>query len=90
MASNTDQNLRPDYDQVIQDIVDYVRDYRINRKKQQAAHYCLLDTLVGAPCPAFPGMHQASGPIVEGTVVPHGLVSRLCLVWACDLWISAA
>ena len=30
MPSNTDQNLRPDYDQEIQAIVDYVRDYQLS------------------------------------------------------------
>ncbi|KZY34755.1 2-methylcitrate dehydratase [Alcanivorax sp. HI0083] len=74
MASNTDQNLRPDYDQVIQDIVDYVRDYRIESEEAwQTAHYCLLDTLgCGFLALRFPECTKHLGPIVEGTVVPHG------------------
>ncbi|WP_290518370.1 bifunctional 2-methylcitrate dehydratase/aconitate hydratase [Alcanivorax sp.] len=74
MASNTDQNLRPDYDQVIQDIVDYVRDYRIESEEaRQTAHYCLLDTLgCGLLALRFPECTKHLGPIVEGTVVPHG------------------
>lgn len=74
MASNTDQNLRPDYDQVIQDIVDYVRDYRIESEEAwQTAHYCLLDTLgCGLLALRFPECTKHLGPIVEGTVVPHG------------------
>ena len=74
MASNTDQNLRPDYDQVIQDIVDYVRDYRIESEEAwQTAHYCLLDTLgCGFLALRFPECTKHLGPIVEGTMVPHG------------------
>ncbi len=74
MASNTDQNLRPDYDHVIQDIVDYVRDYRIESEEAwQTAHYCLLDTLgCGFLALRFPECTKHLGPIVEGTVVPHG------------------
>ena len=74
MASNTDQNLRPDYDQVIQDIVDYVRDYRIESEEAwQTAHYCLLDTLgCGLLALRFPECTKHLGPIVEGTMVPHG------------------
>jgi len=74
MASNTDQNLRPDYDQVVQDIVDYVRDYRIESEEAwQTAHYCLLDTLgCGLLALRFPECTKHLGPIVEGTMVPHG------------------
>lgn len=74
MASNADQNLRPDYDQVIQDIVDYVRDYRIESEEAwQTAHYCLLDTLgCGLLALRFPECTKHLGPIVEGTMVPHG------------------
>jgi len=74
MASNADQNLRPDYDQVIQDIVDYVRNYRIESEEAwQTAHYCLLDTLgCGLLALRFPECTKHLGPIVEGTMVPHG------------------
>lgn len=74
MPSNTDQNLRPDYDPEIQAIVDYVRDYQVVAEEAwQTAHYCLLDTLgCGFLALRFPECSKHLGPIVEGTVVPHG------------------
>ena len=32
MSANVDQNTRPDYDQVLQDIADYVLNYRIDSR----------------------------------------------------------
>lgn len=74
MPSNTDQNLRPDYDQEIQAIVDYVRDYQVvSAEAWQTAHICLLDTLgCGLLALRFPECTKHLGPIVQGTIVPHG------------------
>ncbi len=39
-------NIRPEFDREIVDIVDYVMNYEISsRVAYETAHYCLLDTL---------------------------------------------
>ena len=46
MNANVDQNNRPDYDQVLQDIADYVLTYRIDSQAAlDTARNCLMDTL---------------------------------------------
>jgi len=74
MSNNVDQNQRPDYDGVIQDIADYVLNYRIESKEAfDTARNCLMDTLgCGLLALRFPECTKHLGPIVEGTVVPHG------------------
>lgn len=74
MSQNVDQNLRPDYDQVIQDIADYVLSYKIESQEAlDTARNCLMDTLgCGLLALRFPECTKHLGPIVEGTVVPHG------------------
>ena len=42
MSANVDLNQRPDYDAVLQDIADYVLDYRID--STEALDTCLLYT----------------------------------------------
>ncbi len=67
-------NVRPETDQVITDIVDYVLDYPINSELAfQTAHYCLLDTLgCGFEALTYPACTKLLGPVVSGTVVPNG------------------
>ncbi|MDX8000641.1 bifunctional 2-methylcitrate dehydratase/aconitate hydratase [Xenorhabdus sp. Reich] len=67
-------NNRPDYDQVIVDIVDYVMDYIITSPIAYAtAHHCLLDTLgCGLEALEYPACTKLLGPIVPGTTVPNG------------------
>lgn len=74
MSNNVDLNNRPDYDQVIQDIADYVLSYHINSAEAlETARNCLMDTLgCGLLALRFPECTKHLGPIVEGTVVPHG------------------
>ena len=74
MSSNADLNIRPAYDQVIQDIADYVLNYRIDSAEaMNTARYCLMDTLgCGLLALGFPECTKHLGPIVEGTVVPNG------------------
>ncbi|QLF92040.1 2-methylcitrate dehydratase [Pseudomonas sp. ABC1] len=74
MSSNVDLNNRPDYDQVIQDIADYVLDYEIvSREAWDTARNCLIDTLgCGLLALRFPECTKHLGPLVEGTQVPHG------------------
>jgi len=67
-------NLRPDYDRVIQDIADYVLDYRITSDEAfDTARNCLMDTLgCGLLALRFPECTKLLGPIVDGTAVPNG------------------
>lgn len=67
-------NVRPETDQVIVDIVDYVRDKEIsNDQAWRTAHFCLLDTLgCGFEALTYPACTKLLGPIVPGTQVPHG------------------
>lgn len=67
-------NERPDTDQVIVDIVDYVLDYEIKSDLAfQTAHYCLLDTLgCGFEALTYPACTKMLGPVVPGTIVPNG------------------
>ncbi|WP_258087258.1 bifunctional 2-methylcitrate dehydratase/aconitate hydratase [Xenorhabdus bovienii] len=67
-------NNRPDYDQVIVDIVDYVMDYTITSPvAYETAHYCFLDTLgCGLEALEYPACKKLLGPVVPGTVVPNG------------------
>jgi 2-methylcitrate dehydratase len=67
-------NVRPKPDQVLVDIVDYVTKCKITSKEAYAtAHYCLLDTLgCGFEALTYPACAKLMGPIVPGTIVPHG------------------
>jgi len=59
---------------VLVDIVDYVRDYRIDSELAfDTAQQCLLDTLgCGLEALEYPACTRLLGPLVPGTVVPHG------------------
>jgi 2-methylcitrate dehydratase len=74
MSSNVDLNNRPDYDQVLQDIADYVLTYKVESTLAlSTARSCLMDTLgCGMLSLRFPECTKHLGPIVEGTVVPFG------------------
>lgn len=67
-------NERPQPDQVLIDIADYVLNYEIkNDLAWKTAHYCLLDTLgCGLEALTYPACTKLLGPIVKGTVVPNG------------------
>ena len=73
MSANVDHNERPDYDQEIQAIADYVLDYQIDSKEAwDTARHCLMDTLgCGLLALRFPECTKHLGPLVEGTLVPH-------------------
>ncbi len=74
MEVNADDNIRPDYDQVLQDIADYVLGYRIDSAEaMNTARNCLMDTLgCGLLALRFPECTKHLGPMVAGTVVPNG------------------
>lgn len=74
MSANVDLNNRPDYDRVLQDIADYVLRFRaVPGEALDTARNCLMDTLgCGLLALRFPECTKHLGPLVEGTVVPHG------------------
>jgi 2-methylcitrate dehydratase len=67
-------NIGQPYDQVIADIVDYVRDHETSsRLAWDTARHCLLDTLgCGLEALGYPACTKLLGPLVPGTIVPHG------------------
>lgn len=67
-------NVRPQPDPVLVDIVDYVTKYKIkSNEAYETARYCLMDTLgCGFEALEFPACTKMLGPIVPGTIVPHG------------------
>ncbi|MED5411714.1 MAG: bifunctional 2-methylcitrate dehydratase/aconitate hydratase [Pseudomonadota bacterium] len=74
MPQNVDLNTRPHPDQVLIDIAEYVSDYEIDSTDAyDTARNCLMDTLgCGFLALRFPECTKLLGPLVEGTVVPHG------------------
>jgi 2-methylcitrate dehydratase len=67
-------NVRPDPDQVLGDIADYVLAYEIKSDlAYETARNCLIDTLgCGLEALGYPACTKMLGPIVPGTVVPNG------------------
>lgn len=67
-------NVRPQPDRVLVDIVDYVLDFEVDSALAlTTARYCLLDTLgCGLEALSYPACTKLLGPIVPGTIVPHG------------------
>lgn len=67
-------NIRPEPDQVLVDIVDYVTRYQIKSPlAYDTARNCLIDTLgCGLEALSYPACTKLMGPIVPGTVVPNG------------------
>jgi len=74
MGNNADSNARPDYDQVIQVIADYVLNFKVSSEAAlNTARHCLMDTLgCGLLALRFPECTKHLGPIVPGTLVPNG------------------
>lgn len=67
-------NERPDWDEVLVDIVDYVRNYEVDSAlAYETARNCLIDTLgCGLEALEYPACTKLLGPIVPGTIVPNG------------------
>jgi 2-methylcitrate dehydratase len=67
-------NVRPAPDKVIADIADYVDRYQVKSALAfETAHYCLIDSLgCGFEALSYPACTKLLGPIVPGTIVPHG------------------
>lgn len=68
-------NVRPEPDQVLVDIVDYVLGHQqiTSALAYETARHCLIDTLgCGLEALEYPACTKLLGPVVPGTVVPHG------------------
>ncbi|MCX4164117.1 MULTISPECIES: bifunctional 2-methylcitrate dehydratase/aconitate hydratase [Paraburkholderia] len=67
-------NVRPEPDQVLVDIVDYVLGYAVDSALAlETARNCLIDTLgCGLEALSYPACTKLMGPLVPGTIVPHG------------------
>src|ERR1700710_1428634 len=67
-------NVRPEFDQVIVDIVDYVLNYEVTSAlAYETARYCLVDTLgCGLQALDFPACTKLLGPLVPGLTMVNG------------------
>ncbi|WP_246270680.1 bifunctional 2-methylcitrate dehydratase/aconitate hydratase, partial [Paraburkholderia solisilvae] len=67
-------NVRPEPDKVLTDLVDYVLNHKIDSALAlETARNCLIDTLgCGLEALSYPACTKLMGPIVPGTIVPHG------------------
>ena len=70
-----ESTLRPEPDQVLQDIADYVHSYNVKSDLAfETARLCLIDTIgCGLEALRFPECTKLLGPVVEGTIVPNGV-----------------
>ena len=66
--------VRPEPDQVLVDIADYVCDTAIDSDlAYETAHYCLMDTLAcGFQALDYPACTKLLGPVVPGATLPGG------------------
>lgn len=74
MSTQADNNVRPDFDKELIDIIDYVYNTKItNEEAYSTARYCLMDTLgCGFLAMKYPECTKHLGPIVPGTQVTNG------------------
>ena len=75
MSGNVETNVRPNPDEVLVKIADYVLDKNIDSSEAyNTARNCLMDTLgCGLLALTFPDCKNLLGPYVEGTSVPGGV-----------------
>lgn len=73
--NRSDVNVRPEYDPELREIARYVTQYQnISEEAFDTARFCLLDTLgCGILALRFPECRKLLGPVVPGTIVPHGV-----------------
>ncbi|MEL7310064.1 MAG: bifunctional 2-methylcitrate dehydratase/aconitate hydratase [Pseudomonadota bacterium] len=74
MSNRVETNVRPEPDQELVAIADYVANHTIDSElAYSTARHCLMDTLgCGFLALSFPECAKHMGPIVPGTVVPNG------------------
>jgi len=66
---------RPDPDQALVDIADYILNYDVTRSRDamETARYCLMDTLgCGILALNYPACTKLLGPVVPGATMPGG------------------
>ncbi|MFT5351889.1 MAG: 2-methylcitrate dehydratase [Planctomycetota bacterium] len=70
----TRNTKRPEPDQLLQDIADYVINFKAdNEEARRTAAYCLMDTLgCGILALKYPACTKMLGPVVEGAVMANG------------------
>ena len=73
-AADIRSTVRPDWDEVLTGIADYVCDYDIDSELAfETAHYCLLDTLAcGFLALDYPACTKLLGPVIPGASFPGG------------------
>ena len=76
-STHGESTLRPEPDEVLQDIANYVHNYKVESDLAfETARLCLIDTIgCGLEALRFPECTKLLGPVVEGTVVPNGTPS---------------
>ncbi|KAG7098773.1 ATP-binding cassette transporter CGR1 [Marasmius oreades] len=69
-----ESTVRPEADRVLQDIADYIHNYKVESDLAfETARLCLIDTIgCGLEGLRFPECAKLLGPVVEGTIVPNG------------------
>ncbi|KZT08339.1 2-methylcitrate dehydratase [Laetiporus sulphureus 93-53] len=74
MSSHAESAVRPEPDKVLQDIADYVHNYKIESDLAfETARLCLIDTIgCGLEGLRFEECARLMGPVVDGTIVPNG------------------
>lgn len=74
MSNTADLNNRPDFDQELISIANYVSDYKVTSElAYDTAYYCLMDSIACAvQALDFPECTKHLGPYVAGTIVPNG------------------
>lgn len=74
-SANVDLNNRPDPDQELVDMAEYVVNYEgASDEAYETAKYCLMDSLACAILALkYPSCTKMLGPVVEGTKTPFGV-----------------
>ena len=75
MSSNVETNVRPNPDELLIKISEYVHDCDISSQEAlRTAKYCLMDTIgCGLLALTFAECKSLLGPHIEGTEVPNGV-----------------
>lgn len=79
-----ESTLRPEPDKVLQDIADYIHNYKIDSPLAfETARLCLIDTIgCGLEGLRFPECTKLLGPVVEGTIVPNGMQTLGLIIYS--------
>ncbi|MEM7027366.1 MAG: bifunctional 2-methylcitrate dehydratase/aconitate hydratase [Pseudomonadota bacterium] len=74
MSIGIKDTKRPEPDQLLVDIANYVVDYNIESEEAlSTAHYCLMDTLgCGLLALNYPACNRMMGPVVPGAIMENG------------------